>query len=140
MLSPTRMSPSTAAAGSAEGSITHVNPSTGGPLTYPPSSAVLGLAFLTFPTAWPGSAFVPPSTASPGLAYAGTNAQVFFRAEIMPGNAFVHPHFTLGPSVAAAPANCRLEPEPEPATMLAEPSRRLLSCHFSRLPLSWLTV
>ena len=43
-------------------------------------------------------------------------------------------------SVAAAPANCRLEPEPEPATMLAEPSRRLLSCHFSRLPLSWLTV
>ena len=28
-------------------------------------------------------------------------------------------------SVAVAPANFRLEPEPEPATMLAEPSRRV---------------
>jgi len=97
-LSPARASPSAAVAGSAEGSITHANPSMGGPLTYPPSSTVPGLAFSTFPAAWPGSAFAPPSTASPGLAYAGTNAQVFFRAEIMPGNAFMHPHFTLGPS------------------------------------------
>jgi len=97
VLSPTCMSPSAAAAGSAEGSITHANPSTGGPLTYLPSSAVPGLTFSTFPTAWPRSAFVPPSAASPGLAYAGTNAQVFFWAEITPGNVFMHPHFTLGP-------------------------------------------
>jgi len=97
-LSPACASPSAAAAGSAEGSITHANPSTGGPLTYPPSSAVPGLAFSTFPATWPRSAFVPPSTASPGLAYAGTNAQVFFQVEIMPGNVFTHLHFTLGPS------------------------------------------
>ena len=97
-LSPACVSPSAAAAGSAKGSITHANPSTGGPLTYPPSSTVLGLAFSTFPAAWPGSAFAPHSAASPGLAYAGTNAQVFFRAEIMPGNAFADAHFTLGHS------------------------------------------
>jgi len=97
-LSPACMSPSAAAVGSAEGSITHANPSTGGPLTYPPSSAVPGLVFLTFPAAWPGSVFAPPSAASPGLAYAGTNAQVFFWAEITPRNAFAHPHFTPGPS------------------------------------------
>jgi len=97
VLSPTCASPSAAAAGSAEGSITHANPSTGGPLTYPPSSTVPGLTFSTFPATWPGSMFAPPSAASLGLAYAGTNAQVFFWVEIMPGNAFVHPHFTLGP-------------------------------------------
>ncbi len=34
------------------------------------------------------------------------------------------PDTTLEPSVAAAPANVRLEPEPEPATWLAEPSHR----------------
>jgi hypothetical protein len=39
-------------------------------------------------------------------------------------------------SVSAAPANCRLKPEPEPALILAEPSCRRSSCHFSRLPLS----
>src|SRR6266581_2082337 len=36
-------------------------------------------------------------------------------------------------SVAAAPANCRLEPEPEPAPIRAEPSRIWSSRHFSRL-------
>ena len=97
-LSPACASPSAAVAGSAKGSITHVNPSTGGPLTYPPSSAVPGLMFLTFPAAWPGSTFAPPSTASLGLTYAGTNAQVFFWAEITPGNAFADAHFTLGHS------------------------------------------
>jgi len=97
-LSPARASPSAAAVGSAEGSITHANPSTGGPLTYLPSSTVPGLAFSTFPAAWPGSTFAPPSAASLGLTYAGTNAQVFFQAEITPGNAFAHPHFTPGPS------------------------------------------
>jgi len=97
-LSPAHASPSAAAVGSAEGSITHVNPSTGGPLAYLPSSTVPGLAFSTFPATWPGSTFAPPSAASPGLAYAGTNAQVFFRAEITPRNAFAHPHFTPGPS------------------------------------------
>jgi len=42
-------------------------------------------------------------------------------------------------SVAAAPANCRLEPEPELAPIRAEPSRIWSSRHFSRLPLSRLS-
>jgi len=74
-----------------------MNPSTGGPLTFLPSSTVLGLVFLCFPTAWPGSAFVPPSATFPGFAYAGTNAQTMFWGEIMPGNAPVHAHLFLGP-------------------------------------------
>src|SRR6266581_7883589 len=39
-------------------------------------------------------------------------------------------------SVAAAPANRRLEPEPEPAPIRAEPSPIWSSRHFSQLPLS----
>ena len=41
-------------------------------------------------------------------------------------------------SVAVAPANCWLEPEPELAPIQAEPSCIWSSHHFSRLPLSWL--
>src|SRR5260221_13197094 len=43
-------------------------------------------------------------------------------------------------SVAAAPANFRLKPEPEPAPIRAEPSRIWSSRHFSRLPLTQLTA
>ena len=96
-LAPARASPSAAAAGSAEGSFTCANPSTGGPLTFPPSSTVLGLVFSRFPTAWPGSAFAPPSAAFPGFAYAGTDAQTMFRGEITPGNAPTHAHLFPGP-------------------------------------------
>ena len=96
-LAPARASPSAAAAGSAEGRFTCTNPSTGGPLTFPPSSTVPGLAFSRFPTAWPGSAFAPPPAAFPGFAYAGTDAQTMFRGEIMPGNAPAHAHLFPGP-------------------------------------------
>ncbi len=48
--------------------------------------------------------------------------------------------WTTRGSVAAAPANCRLEPELEPAPIRAEPSRIWSSRHFSRLPLSRLTA
>jgi len=43
-------------------------------------------------------------------------------------------------SVAVAPANCWLKPEPEPAPIQAEPSRIWSSHHFSWLPLSQLTA
>jgi len=43
-------------------------------------------------------------------------------------------------SVAAAPANRRLEPELEPAPIRAKPSCIWSSRHFSRLPLSRLTA
>jgi hypothetical protein len=42
-------------------------------------------------------------------------------------------------SVATAPANFRLKPEPPSATIRAEPSRHGLSRQFSRLPLSRLS-
>jgi len=60
------------------------------------SSAVPGLAFSCFPTAWPGSAFAPPSAAFPWFAYAETEAQTMFQGGIMPGNAPAHAHFSLG--------------------------------------------
>jgi len=83
---------------SAEGSFTCANRSTVVPLAYPPSSIVLGLAFLPFPAALQGHAFTPLSATVPPFAYARMSAQALFRAEITPRNAHAHAHFTLGPS------------------------------------------
>ena len=98
VLAPARATPSAAAASSAEGSFTCANRSMAVPLASPPSSVVPGLAFSRFPTALQGHTFAPLSAAVPQFAYAGTSAQAFFRAEITPGNAHAHTHFTLGPS------------------------------------------
>ena len=98
VLSPAHATPSAAAAGSAEGPFTHMNRSTAVPLAYPPSSVAPGLALPPFPAALRGHAFAPPSAAVPGFTYAGTSAPTFFRAEITPGNALAHPHFSLGHS------------------------------------------
>jgi len=97
-LSPTHVTPSAAAAGSAEGSFTCANRSTAVPLAYPPSSVAPRLTLPPFPAALRGHVFVPPSAAIPGFAYAGTSAPTFFRAEITPRNAFAHPHFSPGHS------------------------------------------
>ena len=97
-LAPARATPSAAAASSAEGSFTHVNRSTAVPLAYPPSSIVPGLAFSPFPAALQGHTFTPLSATIPQFAYAGTSAQALFWAEITPGNAHAHVHFTPGPS------------------------------------------
>ena len=97
-LAPTRATPSAAAAGPAEGSFTCANRSTASPLAYLPSSVVPGLAFSPFPDALQECAFAPHSTTVPEFAYAGTRVQTYFRADITPGNALAHTHFTPGPS------------------------------------------
>ena len=98
VLSPVHTTPSAAAAGSAEGSFTCMNQSMVVLLAYPPSSIAPRLVLPPFPTTLQGHTFVPPSAAIPGSAYAGTSALIFFWAEIMPGNALTHLHFSLGHS------------------------------------------
>jgi len=66
-----------------------------GPHAYLASGAVLGLAFVPFPTTPSGYVLAAPSTAVPGSAHAGISALTCFRAEIMPRNAFAHAHSTL---------------------------------------------
>jgi len=90
------VSPSAAATGSAVHSFTCASLSAAVPVAHLASSTVPGLAFLHFPTAWPGSVFVPPSATFLGFAYAGTNTQTMFWGEIMPGNAPTHTHFSPG--------------------------------------------
>ena len=97
-LAPACATPSAAAASSAEGSFTHANRSTAVPLASPPSSVVPGLAFSRFPAALQGHTFAPLSATVPRFAYAWMSARALFRAEIMPGNAHAHAHFTPGPS------------------------------------------
>ena len=97
-LSPACMTPSAAAAGSAEGSFTCTNWSTAVPLAYLPSSVAPRFALPPFPAALQGHAFVPPSAAVPGFAYAGTSALTFFWAEITPGDVLMHLHFSPGHS------------------------------------------
>ena len=100
---PARASPSAAAASSAEGYLIHANQSIAVPPAYPSSSVAPAPAFSPFPAALPGRVFAPPSTAIPRFAYTGIDAQRYFRAEILPGNALARTHFPPGPLDLVAP-------------------------------------
>ena len=90
--------PSAASASRAEGYLTCVNRSEVVPLTYPPSSGVLGLTLSPFPAASPGHAFAPLNSTTTRSAYALSNAGMYFRGQITSGNAHAHTHFSLGHS------------------------------------------
>ena len=95
---PARAAPSAASAGPAEGSFARANRSEAVPFAYPPSSGVPGLASSLFPTASPGHTFVRPYSTTAGSAYALSNADVYFRAQISSGNAHADTRFSLGHS------------------------------------------
>jgi hypothetical protein len=92
---PTVLLPSAASVSPAEGYFMHKNWSEVVPLAYLPSSGVPGLALSPFPTASPGYTFVPFCSAAAGSAYALSNVEVYFWAQIPSGNAHAHMCFYL---------------------------------------------
>ena len=100
VLSPARVLPSAAAAGSAAHSFALTYPSGAVPHAYPPSSGVPGLVFVPFSAALPRRAFVPPSVTSTGFGNVGKTTQTSFWAEFMPGNALVRVCLPLGLDLA----------------------------------------
>jgi len=116
---PAHASPSAAVAGTAARSFTCVDRSTPGPLTHPPSSAALGLAFLPLSVALPRHASTAP--AFPSAAVAGSAALSFSWADQSMVDPLTHPPSGTVPELAFSPLSAAL-----PGYVFAPPSTTVL--------------